>query len=153
MKKILLLLLSIVIIGSLVGCGGKTEEVVDTGISGNYAPDQTVVAYDYVHGGYVGKAEIKTDTEGNLSVYFDEAFLPHTLSLVDIEASEWDADNTTGYMSRGHEYFVAKYIEYSGKVYIAVSTGTGFFLHWEWRLALHFSKSVIRFRNTRQLQH
>lgn len=128
MKKILVLLLAIVIIAGFTGCTGKSTEVSNEGseITGNYGPDQTVIVYDYVHGGYVGKAEIKTDAEGNLNVYIDEAFLPHTLAIVDIEASEWNADNTTGFISRGNEKFVAKYIEYNSKVYIAVPTGTGF---------------------------
>ena len=61
MKNILVFLLAVTIIAGFAGCSGKSSEVSDedSGITGIYAPGQTVIAYDYTHGGYVGKAEIK----------------------------------------------------------------------------------------------
>lgn len=126
MKRCLLILLSIAIIAGLAGCGAKTTDDSDSMVTGPYAPSQSVTAYAYVHGGYVGKADVKIDGTGNLTVVLDEAFLPHILAIVDTKTSEWTPDNTMGYMSHGHETFVSKYVEYNGKVYVAVKTGTTF---------------------------
>jgi len=123
MKKFLFLLLTIVIIIGLAGCGTKKVEE-NTGISGAYAPNQSTTAYSYIHGGYVGRAEVKTDGNGDMSVSFDEAFLPHVLAGVDIEAAEWNEDNTVLFDSHGDAY-AAKYIEYMDKAYIGISTGKG----------------------------
>ncbi len=90
---------------------------------GGYAPGQTVEAYAYVHGGYVGRAEIKTDEAGSLDIVINEAFLPHTLAIVDMEADEWNEDNTVFYEVRGNVVRVAKYISYAGKNYTGVTVG------------------------------
>ena len=123
MKKILVFLLAVAIIAGFSGCGAKAAEE-DSGITGAYAPNQSTTAYSYIHGGYVGKAEVKTNGNGNISVSFDEAFLPHVLASVDIEAAEWNEDNTILFDSHGDVY-AAKYIEYNGKVYIGISTVKG----------------------------
>lgn len=124
MKKHLFLLLTIVILVSLTGCGTKTAEPDNTGVSGNYAPGQTATAYSYIHGGYVGRAIVKSDDKGDISVTFDEAFLPHVLASVDIESDDWNTDNTVMFDSHGDVY-VAKYIEYLETVYVGVSVGKG----------------------------
>ncbi|MDA3938950.1 MAG: hypothetical protein PF693_06540 [Spirochaetia bacterium] len=128
MKKYLLLLLSIAIIAGLAACGAKTASDNDAKsmVTGPYSPNQSETAYAYVHAGYVGKAEVKVDNTGKLTVFLDDAFLPHVLAAVDLEATDWNADNTMGYMSHGHEAFVAKYVSYNDKVYVAVKTGTSF---------------------------
>ncbi len=123
MKKILLLFLTIAIIAGFAGCGAKAAEE-ETGITGPYAPNQSATAYSYIHGGYVGRAEVKTNENGDISVSLDEAFLPHVLASVDIEAAEWNKDNTVMFDSHGDVY-AAKYIEYNNKVYIGISTGKG----------------------------
>ena len=123
MKKIIIFLLSILVIASFIGCGSGTKENSEAaGITGVYAPNQTTTAYSYIHGGYVGRAIAKTDANGDISVSFDEAFLPHVLAGVDIEAAEWNEDNTVLFDSHGDAY-AAKYIEYSSKLYIGVSVG------------------------------
>ena len=126
MKKILVFLLAIIIIAGFAGCSGKSSEVSgeDSGITCAYAPNQSTIAYSYIHGGYVGRAEVKTNENGDISVSFDEAFLPHVLASVDIEAAEWTENNTIMFDSHGDVY-AAKYIEYNSKVYIGISTGKG----------------------------
>jgi hypothetical protein len=119
MKKILFALLIVTIIAATAFCEGKREEPATTGA---YAPNQTATAYIYIHGGYVGKAVVKTDSNGDITVSLDEAFLPHTLAGVDIEAAEWDEDNTVLFDSHGDAY-AAKYIEYNDKVYVGISAG------------------------------
>lgn len=123
MKKFILLLLAIVIIAGFTGCDSRVaEENTDT--TGPYAPNQKTTAYSYIHGGYIGRAEVKTNENGDISVYFDEAFLPHVLAGVDIEAADWNKDNTVLFDNHGDTY-AAKYIEYNNKVYVGVSTGKG----------------------------
>ena len=128
MKKILMLLLALTMIASFVYAGGQPEEEMSSEpmITGAYAPGQTETAYAYTHGGYVGMAKVMTDDNGDLTAVIDEAFLPHTLGLVDIEAAEWNEDNTTVYVSRGSDKFVAKYVGYNDKMYVGVSVGSGF---------------------------
>lgn len=121
MKKILFVLLIVTIIAATAFCEGKREEPATTGA---YAPNQTATAYSYIHGGYVGQAVVKTDSNGDITVSLDEAFLPHVLASVDIEAAEWNEDNTVMFDSHGDVY-AAKYIEYNNKVYIGISTGKG----------------------------
>ncbi len=122
MKKTLFILMTVIIFASLIGCSAKPAEPLDAGIDGNYAPGQKATAYIYIHGGYVGKAIAETNTNGDISVSFDEAFLPHVLAVVDIEAAEWNDNNTVLFDSHGDTY-AAKYIEYLDKVYVGVSVG------------------------------
>lgn len=118
MRKIVLIIIGLVAAIALVGCGGGGA-AAPTG----YAPNQSSVAYAYTHGGYVGQATATTDAEGNLSVVLDEAFLPHTLAEVDIEADEWTEENTATYVQRGDAVYVARYISYNGTVYVGTTVG------------------------------
>lgn len=102
----------------LASCGNDAE--APTG----FVPDQSVEAYAYVHGGYVGQAVATTDDEGNFDVTLDEAFLPHTLAIVDMESDEWTEDNTVFYVQRGNEVRVAKWISYAGTNYTGVTVGS-----------------------------
>ncbi|MFP4432090.1 MAG: hypothetical protein ACLFPV_12640 [Spirochaetaceae bacterium] len=119
MRKLALLLIAALVSFALIGCGGE-EPVAPTG----YAPNQSVEAYAYVHGGYVGKAEATTDAEGNPSFNLNEAFLPHTLAIVDIEAADWNEDNTASYVIRGNTVHVAKYVSYNDTNYVGETVGT-----------------------------
>jgi len=125
MKRIVLLLFIAVLAVLLAACGleesGSSEQ---TEVSGPYLPDQRAEAYAYTHGGYVGKAVVTVGADGSLSVAIDEAFLPHTLALVDIESDDWSDANTVSYMSHGNENHAAKYIQYNETVYVGVPTGT-----------------------------
>ncbi len=119
MRRVVLLIFAVLVSLALFGCGGE-EPVAPTG----YAPNQSVVAFNYVHGGYVGRAEATTDAEGNPSFNLNEAFLPHTLGIVDIEADEWNEDNTASYVIRGNTVHVAKYVSYNGTNYVGETVGT-----------------------------
>ncbi|MFW5694883.1 MAG: hypothetical protein ACOCYB_06925 [Alkalispirochaeta sp.] len=119
MRTIAKLLVSALVLVALIGCGGD-DAAAPTG----YAPGQEVEAYAYVHGGYVGQAVVTTDDEGAISATIDEAFLPHTLALVDLEDDEWNEDNTVSYVVRGDEVFVAKYVAYDGTDYVGTTVGT-----------------------------
>jgi hypothetical protein len=121
MRTFLAVLVSALVLVTLVGCGSGTKEVAT---SCGYAPNQTVEAYQYVHGGYIGKAVVKTDNTGNLDVTLNEAFLPHTLAIVDIESDEWNEDNTVSYVSHGNTVYVAKYVVYNGTTYVGSAVGT-----------------------------
>jgi len=129
MKKIFLLLCIVTFTASFIYGGGQKEEMAAEPISsepmitGAYVPGQTETAYAYVHGGYVGMAKVKTDANGDLSVELDEAFLPHILAQVDMDAAEWTEENTVVFESHGPKH-VAKYVEYNGKQYIGVSVGS-----------------------------
>jgi hypothetical protein len=127
MKRVLLVLFIVVVSVLLVACGsGGSGSADQEEVSGPYLPDQRSEAYAYTHGGYVGKAVVTVGADGSLGVDIDEAFLPHTLALVDIESAEWSEANTVSYMSRGEEYHVAEYVRYNDKVYVGVPTGSGF---------------------------
>src|SRR6056297_1465423 len=119
MRRLILLLVAALVSLALIGCGGE-EPVAPTG----YAPSQSVVAYNYVHGGYVGRVEATTDAEGNPSFNLDEAFLPHTLAIVDIESGDWSEDNTASYVVRGNTVNVAKYVSYNDTNYVGETVGT-----------------------------
>ncbi|MFO8042030.1 MAG: hypothetical protein R6U25_02405, partial [Alkalispirochaeta sp.] len=119
MRTFATLLISVLVLVALVGCGGG-DAPAPTG----YAPGQEVEAYSYVHGGYVGQAVVTTDDEGAMSATLDEAFLPHTLALVDLEDDAWSEDNTVSYVVRGDEVFVAKYVSYDGTDYVGTTVGT-----------------------------
>ena len=124
MKISLVLVAACVFAFGLVGCDKDDNHEEDA--MGTYAPNQRETAYAYTHGGYVGKADVVVNAEGNLEVDIDEAFLPHTLASVDIEADEWSEGNTISYVSRGNTLYVAKYVGYNEKVYVGIPTGTGF---------------------------
>jgi hypothetical protein len=119
MRSFISIMIAALVLFALTGCGSE-EVAAPTG----FAPDQTVEAYQYVHGGYVGQAVVKTDAEGALDVTLDEAFMPHTLGLVDIEADEWNEDNTVTYVVRGNTMHVAKHISYAGTNYVGTTVGT-----------------------------
>ena len=121
MKRTLLSAFIILAAVALVGCGGGTPAAAPTG----FAPNQTAEAYAYVHGGYVGQAVATTNADGALSVQIDEAFLPHTLAIVDINAPEWNENNTVYYVSRGNQIRVAKWVAFRDARYTGVTVGSG----------------------------
>lgn len=121
MRKVLPILIAGLLVFAVLGCesnGNGNGEGEDTG----YEPGQTAEAYAYIHGGYVGQVVASTNDDGELDVQIDEAFLPHTLAVVDIEEDEWNEDNTVTYESHG-EYHAAKYVEYDGTVYVGTTVG------------------------------
>ncbi|MFW6291223.1 MAG: hypothetical protein ACOC7V_02770 [Spirochaetota bacterium] len=118
MRTLTILIAVMAAVFMLASCGSDAE--APTG----FVPDQSVEAYAYVHGGYVGQVVATTDDEGEFSVTIDEAFLPHTLAIVDIEADEWNEDNTVFYVQRGNEVRVAKWISYAGTNYTGVTVGS-----------------------------
>ncbi|MFP4508511.1 MAG: hypothetical protein ACLFNQ_00130 [Spirochaetaceae bacterium] len=118
MRKALLVAITFALV--LAGCDNGSTEAAGP----EFAPDQTAEAYIYIHGGYVGQAIASTNSDGEISVELDEAFLPHTLAAVDLEEDEWNEDNTVSYVVRGSENFVAKYIEYNGTNYVGTTVGT-----------------------------
>jgi hypothetical protein len=125
MKKVLWVLLAVAVSVLLVACGSGSSGSSGQGeTSGPYLPDQRAEAYAYTHGGYVGKAVVTVGSDGSLDVEIDEAFLPHTLALVDIESDQWTEANTVMYMSHGSEEYAAKYVQYNNKVYVGVPTGS-----------------------------
>lgn len=120
MKNFLVILVLIFVLGSCSNNGGEGE------IRGAYAANQSQTAYSLTHGGYVGRAVITIDSKGKVSVDIDDAFLPHVLAVVDYEDDQWSDDNTVKFISHGDELYVAKYVEYNGVIYVAVSIGEGF---------------------------
>lgn len=120
MRKVTTTLIAVAALVAMVALAGcKDAPEAPSG----YAPGQTSVAYAYVHGGYVGKAVVTTNDEGGFTATLDEAFLPHTLAAVDMEAAEWTDDNTVYYVSRGNQVRVAKWIAYNGTNYTGVTVG------------------------------
>ena len=117
---LLFILVGVLALVTLTSCGNGDEAAATTG----YAPDQSVEAYAYVHGGYVGQAVVTTDAEGDIDVTIDEAFLPHTLAHVDIESDEWNEDNTVTYTVRGEVNYVARWISYDGTNFVGNTVGT-----------------------------
>lgn len=118
MRTITTLLIAAALSFALIGCGGE-EPAAPTG----YAPNQSVTDFAYVHGGYVGRADVTTDAEGAITANLDEAFLPHSLAIVDIESDEWTEDNTATYVIRGDTVHVARYISYAGTNYVGTTVG------------------------------
>lgn len=102
-----------------------TMQVSALQLSG-FAPNQHEIVYGYVHGGYVGMADVSTDRQGGLNVYLNDAFLPHVLAAVDIDDPQWDYDNTISYISHGEEEFASLFVEYDGTTYVAEPLGEGF---------------------------
>jgi len=117
MSKISAVIVTVLAVAMFVGCAGDT--------SVGYLPGQAEDAYAYVHGGYVGRATVTVLDDGSFDVSLDDAFMPHTLAIVDIEADEWNEDNTAFYVSRGNQVRVAKYVEYDGTTYVGNTVGTG----------------------------
>lgn len=91
-------------------------------------PDQTVEAYGFTHGGYVGQVTIVV-TDGELDVEINEAFLLHTLAEVtlstDTDPTEWDETNTLTIGSNSY----ALYIMYNGDMYKALQTDAGLLVY------------------------
>lgn len=119
-KASLIATIAIAIVFVLAACGNGAPEATGP----EFAPNQTTEAYIYIHGGYVGIATARTNAQGEPSVELDEAFLPHTLAAVDIDADEWNEDNTAWYIVRGNQNYVAKYVEYNGATYVGTTVGT-----------------------------
>ncbi len=103
---------------ALVACNNGEAETA-TG----FAPNQEAEAYLYIHGGYVGQAIASTDSDGELSIRLDEAFMPHTLAEVDLDEDAWSEENTVYYVQRGNEVRVAEYVEYDGTTYVGTTVG------------------------------
>lgn len=118
MRKALLVAIAFALV--LVGCDTGSTETAGP----EFAPNQSAEAYIYIHSGYVGQAIASTNADGEPSVQLDEAFLPHTLAAVDIEADEWNEDNTASYVVRGDTNYVAKYVVYNGTNYVGTTVGT-----------------------------
>jgi hypothetical protein len=118
MRRLSLILIAAIAVMAIVGCGG------DAAVATAYAPNQSVEAYSYVHGGYVGRATATTDGEGNVEYILDEAFLPHTLASADLESDEWNEDNTAFYQVRGEVNHVARWVSYNDTMYVGDTVGT-----------------------------
>lgn len=90
--------------------------------------DQSVEAYGYTHGGYVGKVTIVV-TDGVVDVEINEAFLPHTLAAVTLSTlsapTVWNETNT---LTIGLSSF-ALYIMYNNVVYKALQTEAGLLVY------------------------
>ena len=119
MRKTMVIAVVAILLVSLVGCGGDSDDAA----VGGYQANQTAEAYAYTHGGYVGRAIVTVDGEGNLTAELDEAFLPHSLAGVDIEAAEWTEDNTVTFVQRGDTVYVAKFVSYAGTTYVGTTVG------------------------------
>lgn len=122
MRRFILLAVTVIAVTALASCGGREPEA--TPIPTGFAPGQTAESYDYVHGGYVGHAVVTVNQDGSISATLDEAFLPHTLAIVDMEADQWNEDNTVSYVVRGNDIYVAKHVAYDGTNYTGVTVGT-----------------------------
>ncbi|QMS85220.1 hypothetical protein [Candidatus Xianfuyuplasma coldseepsis] len=88
--------------------------------------DQSVEAYGFTHGGYVGQVTIVV-TDGVLDVEINEAFLPHTLAAVSLDDAEWDETNT---LTIGTSSY-ALYIMYNDTLYKALETEAGLLVYSE----------------------
>ena len=86
--------------------------------------NQSVEAYGFTHGGYVGQVTIVV-TDGVLDVEINEAFLPHSLTTVTLSteeaATDWNETNTLTIGSKSY----ALYITYLDDVYMALETEAG----------------------------
>ncbi len=118
MRTFMTILVSVVVVVALASCG--SDAAAPTG----FAPGQSVEAYAYVHGGYVGQAVVTTDADGAFEVTVDEAFLPHSLAIVDLESADWNENNTVSYVVRGDTVYVARHIAYAGTNYVGTTVGT-----------------------------
>ncbi|GEM_PF-1383076 len=141
MKKLLLVFVLALVL-TLAGCSGVSQEDYDALVAEKadleqeiadleseleskmvgYV-DQTVEAYGFVHGGYVGQVTIVV-TNGELDVEINEAFLPHSLAVVTLEG-DWNETNT---LTIGTSSY-ALYIMYDGAVYKALETEAGLLVY------------------------
>ena len=123
MRKFIPVLVVVLAIGTIMACGNNSPNNPPAAAPTGYVPGQTAMAYNYVHGGYVGRAIVTTDNDGAVSVELDEVFLPHTLAIVDINSADWNEDNTVYYVQRNNQVRVAKHIAYNGNPYTGVTAG------------------------------
>jgi len=90
--------------------------------------DQSVEAYGFTHGGYVGQVTIVV-TNGVVDVEINEAFLPHTLAAVKLSTESaptvWNETNTL--TTGGKSY--ALYIMLNEKTYKALDTEAGIVIY------------------------
>jgi len=90
--------------------------------------DQSVEAYGYTHGGYVGYVSVVV-TGGVVDVEINEAFLPHTLAAVTLSTVEaptdWDETNTLTIGSKSY----AALIMYNDDVFTAIATEAGLLVY------------------------
>lgn len=90
--------------------------------------DQTVEAYGYTHGGYVGKVTIVV-TDGALDVEIDEAFLPHSLTQVTLSTeaapTDWNELNTVTIGTKSYALFIV----YNGTMFKALQTEAGLLIY------------------------
>lgn len=100
----------------LASCGSKGD---------NLKPNQVEEAYSVTHQVYLGRAIVTVDGSGKLDVEIDDAFLPHTLAVVNLDNEMWNTTNTVKFSNYGQEVYSAKYIEYLGVTYVGVSVGKG----------------------------
>lgn len=90
--------------------------------------NQTVEAYGFVHGGYVGQVVVVV-TDGVVDVEFNEAFLPHSLAEVMLsipeETTVWNDTNTLTIGSKSYALFVSL----DGDVFKALETEAGLLVY------------------------
>jgi cell division protein FtsB len=91
-------------------------------------PNQSVEAYGFTHGGYVGQVTIVV-TDGELDVEINEAFMPHSLAEVTLstetDPTDWDETNTLTIGSTSY----ALYIMYDGDMFKALQTDAGLLVY------------------------
>jgi hypothetical protein len=119
MRTFITFIVAALVLVAFIGCGGG-DAAAPTG----FVPGQTAEAYAYTHGGYVGQAIATTTEDGGFEVTLDEAFLPHSLAIVDIESDEWNDQNTVTYVVRGDTVYVAQNIAYDGTNYVGTTVGS-----------------------------
>lgn len=147
MKRKLFMVLVLSLVFTLAGCAGISQEDYDALMAEKTQletdktdlqaeldskmvgyKDQTVEAYGYTHGGYVGKVTIVV-TDGELDVEIDEAFLPHTLAKVTLSTTEVPTDwNETNTLTIGSSSY-ALYIMYNDGLYKALQTEAGYLIY------------------------
>lgn len=154
MNKKLLLSLILALIITLSGCSDFSQEDYDalnaekTTLEGEVAAltsdktdlqseldskvvsykNQSIEAYGYTHGGYVGQVTI-TVTNGVVDVEINEAFMPHTLASVTlstVEAStDWNDANTLTIGTNSYALFII----YNDDVFKALETEAGLLVY------------------------
>ncbi len=154
MSKKLLLVLVLLLVFTLSACSGISQEDYDALIAEKEVlegevdtlsdekaalqdeldskmvsyKDQSVEAYGFTHGGYVGQVTIVV-TDGVVDVEINEAFLPHVLAEVTLSTlsapTDWNETNT---LSIGFSSY-ALYIMYNDKVFKAIETEAGLLVY------------------------